>query len=71
MLPSLSANCALDALNHPNPQGFFQTSVGIDQLLFDGGRARSLLRAESLRRDVTMSAADEAAAGLVLAVTQT
>lgn len=66
-----AANFAIDALNHPNPQGFFQTSVGIDQLLFDGGRARSLLRAESLRRDVTMSATDEAAAGLVLAVTQT
>lgn len=65
-----ASNFAIDALNHPDPQGFFQTSVGIDQVLFDGGRTRVSIRAASLQRDVTESAADEATAGLVVAVTQ-
>lgn len=66
-----AANFAIDALNHPNPQGFFQTTVGIDQLLFDGGRMRSMIRAASLQRDLARSTTDEAAAGVVVAVTQT
>jgi outer membrane protein len=66
-----AANFAIDALNHPDPQGFFQTTVGVDQLLFDGGRMRSMIRAASLQRDVARSTTDEAAGGVVVAVTQT
>ncbi|MGE3176915.1 MAG: TolC family protein [Vicinamibacterales bacterium] len=65
-----ATNFAIDALNHPDPQGFFQTAVGIDQLLFDGGRVRSLVRAASLQRDLARTSADEAAGQTVLAVTQ-
>lgn len=65
-----ASNFAIDALNHPDPQGFFQTAVGLDQLLFDGGRTRSLIRAASLQRDLARSATDEATAGTVVAVTQ-
>jgi outer membrane protein TolC len=31
-------NFAIDALNHPDATGFFHTTVGVEQLLFDGGR---------------------------------
>jgi outer membrane protein TolC len=65
-----ASNFAIDALNHPDPQGFFQTTVGVEQLLFDGGRVRSMVRAASLQRDIAQHATDEAEAGIVVAVTQ-
>ena len=64
-------NFAIDALNHPDPVGFFRGTVGVEQLLFDGGRQRSTAEAGVLRRDIAGLAADEAAAGLALATTQT
>ncbi len=64
-------NFAIDALNHPQPVGFFRTSVGVDQLLFDGGRVRSTVRAASLHRDLADTAVDETTSGLRLAVTET
>ena len=66
-----ATNFAVDALNHPDPQGFFQTAVGVEQLLFDGGRLRSQIRAASLQRDLSRSTTDEATAATVVAVTQT
>lgn len=65
-----ASNFAIDALNHPDPQGFFQTAVGLEQLLFDGGRTRSSIRAASLQRDMARSTTDEVSAGTVVAVTQ-
>ncbi len=46
-----AANFAIDTLNHPDPIGFFQTSVGVEQMLFDGGRLRSVAAVAGLRRD--------------------
>ena len=66
-----AADFAIDALNHPNPVGFFRTSVGIDQVLFDGGRLRSMVRATELQHAFTATSADETAAAVTLAVTQT
>src|SRR5207244_3278993 len=65
-----AADFALDALNHPDPIGFFRTSLGVEQLLFDGGRQRSATEAASLRRDLAALAADQAASDLALAATQ-
>lgn len=64
-------NFAIDALNHPDPIGFFRGTVGIEQVIFDGGRQRSTAEAAVLRRDIAGLATDEAAAGLALATTQT
>jgi outer membrane protein len=64
-------NFAIDALNHPDPIGFFRTSLGVDQLLFDGGRQRAAATAASLRRDIANASTDEAAAAVVVATTQT
>lgn len=64
-------NFAIDALNHPDPIGFFRGTVGVEQLLFDGGRQRATADAATLRRDIAGLATDEAAAGLALATTQT
>jgi outer membrane protein len=65
-----AANFAIDALNHPDPIGFFRAAVGVDQLIFDGGRQRATADAARLRRDIAGLATDEAAAGLALATTQ-
>jgi outer membrane protein len=64
-------NFAIDALNHPDPVGFFRGTVGVEQLIFDGGRQRATADAAALRRDIAGLATDEAAAGLALATTQT
>lgn len=64
-------NFAIDELNHPDPVGFFRGAVGVEQLIFDGGRQRATADAARLRRDIAGFATDEAAAGLVLATTQT
>ncbi len=63
-------NFAIDALNHPDPTGFFRTSVGVEQLLFDGGRVRSAANAASLRRTIAEASTDEAAAALMVTTTQ-
>ena len=64
-------NFAIDALNHPRPTGFFRTSVGIEQLVFDGGRQRSSATVADLRRTMAETSRDEAAAALAVATTQT
>jgi outer membrane protein TolC len=66
-----AANFALDALNHPDPTGFFHTSLGVEQLLFDGGRKRAAVAGASLQHDMAATATDQAAATLMLATTQT
>jgi outer membrane protein TolC len=66
-----AANFAIDALNNPDPIGFFRSSIGAEQLLFDGGRQRSLIDGAQLRDEMSRLAADEAAASLVSAATQT
>src|SRR5262249_43402552 len=63
-------NFAIDALNHPDPIGFFRTSVGIEQLVFDGGRQRSATTPAGLRRTIERST-DEAAAMVAVTTTQT
>jgi outer membrane protein len=66
-----AANFAIDALNHPDPIGFFRTSVGVEQRLFDGGWQRSVAAVAALRRDIANASTDEAAAAIALATTQT
>ena len=66
-----AANFAIDALNHPDPIGFFRATAGVEQLIFDGGRQRAAADAGAIRRDIAGLATDEAAARLALAATQT
>jgi outer membrane protein TolC len=63
-------NFAIDALNHPDPLGFFRTRVGVEQLVFDGGRQGSAASAAGLRRTVAQASTDQAAADLAVATTQ-
>jgi outer membrane protein TolC len=65
-----AGNFAIDALNHPDPVGFFRAAVGLEQLVFDGGQRAAAGDAAALRRDIAGLSADEAAAGLALATTQ-
>jgi outer membrane protein len=66
-----AADFAIDSLNHPDPIGFFRMSVGVEQVLFDGGRQRSAVAAASGRLDAALAATDQAAADLVLKATET
>jgi outer membrane protein TolC len=66
-----AANFAIDALNHPDPTGFFRSSIGAEQLIFDGGRQRAAIDAARLGQEMSRVAVEEAAAALVPAVTQT
>lgn len=63
-------NFAIDALNHPDPIGFFHTSLGIEQLIFDGGRQRAAAASGALGRDLASASADQAAATLALQTTE-
>jgi outer membrane protein TolC len=65
------SNFAIPALNHPNPIGFFHTSVAVEQLIYDGGRQRAVADAASLGRDMAASSVDEAAARIALHTTRT
>jgi outer membrane protein TolC len=66
-----ASNFAIDTLNHPDPIGFFRTTVGIEQLLFDGGRQRAVAKVATLSRTASEASAREAAAAVALATTQT
>jgi len=66
-----AANFAIDALNHPDTTGFFRSSIGAEQLIFDGGRQRSAIESARLRSDMSTLAVDEASASLVSAATET
>ena len=66
-----ATNFAIDALNHPDPIGFFHTTVGVEQVLFDGGRQRAAVNVAARRSEIAHSAVGEAAAGLAVATTQT
>jgi outer membrane protein TolC len=63
-------NFAVDALNHPDPIGFFHTIVGVEQLLFDGGRQRSATTIATLRRTIADASTNEAAGTLAVTTTQ-
>ena len=66
-----AANFAIDALNHPESTGFFRSSIGAEQLIFDGGRQRSAIESARLRSDMSKLTVDEAAASLASAATET
>ncbi len=65
-----ASNFAIDSLNHPDATSFFHTSIGVEQLVFDGGRQRAAVEAASLQRDIAALSADEAAAGVALQTTE-
>lgn len=66
-----AANFAIDALNSPGPTAFFHGAVSIEQVLFDGGRARALVTSADLQHDIARLSFDDAAAGLAVSVAQT
>lgn len=65
-----SQNFAIDALNQPDPIGFFHGAFGVEQLLFDGGRVGAGVDAAHRQRDIADAGAAEARAGLALNVAQ-
>jgi outer membrane protein TolC len=66
-----ASNFAIDALNHPEPIGFFRTTLGVEQLVYDGGRQRAAAAAAALGREMAGTSVDQAAADIALQTTQT
>ena len=66
-----ASNFAIDALNHPEPIGFFRTTLGLEQLIYDGGRQRAGAASASLGRDIATATVDEATAAIALETTRT
>jgi len=66
-----AADFAIDALNHPDPIGFFRTSLVVEQSVFDGGRQRAAAATAALTKDIASTSVDQAAAGIAVATTQT
>jgi outer membrane protein len=66
-----ATNFAIDALNHPDPIGFFRTSVNVEQVLLDGGRQRAAATVAALSSDIARASTDEAQAAIAVATTQT
>ena len=64
-------NFAVDALNHPEPVGFFHAMVGVEQLVYDGGRQKSAAVSASLGRDIAALDVDQATAAIALRTTET
>jgi outer membrane protein TolC len=64
-------NFVVDALNHPDPIGFFRTSVGVEQVVFDGGRQRAAATSAHAGGEVAALVLEERAAHLALTATQT
>ena len=65
-----AAGFAIDALNHPDATGAFHTLVGVDQVIFDGGRTGAALDAARLRHDIAAHDADAQRADVAVRVTQ-
>lgn len=65
-----AANFAIDALNHPDPVGFFRTTVGVEQLLFSGGRQQATADTAARRLDLARAATDEASSGIAVATVE-
>jgi outer membrane protein len=65
------SNFAVDALNHPDAVGFFHGAVGVEQLLFDGGRTGAGVDAGKGQQVVAAAVRDERALGLAAQVAAT
>jgi outer membrane protein TolC len=55
-----ASNFAIDALNHPDPLGYFHATVGVEQMLFDGGARRAAVAAARAQHDIADLGAREA-----------
>ena len=64
------ADFAVDVLNHPGARNFYRRSVGLQQVFYDGGRTSSAIRSARLQRDVADLSLRQAAADLVVSVTE-
>ena len=62
---------AVARLNSPGATNLFTTRVGVQQILFDGGRTSAAMAESRARRDAATASVDEAATAITLAVTST
>ncbi len=62
---------AVTRLNSPGATNLFTTRVGVQQIIFDGGRTSAAVAESRARQDAATASSDEAATGVVLAVTST
>ncbi|MCC7177104.1 MAG: TolC family protein [Acidobacteria bacterium] len=63
-----AGNFAIDALNRPDPVGFFHGAIAVEQVLFDGGRTGAGLSAAKGMEAIATAGADEQALALAAQV---
>lgn len=63
-----AGNFAIDALNRPDPVGFFHGAIAVEQVLFDGGRTGAGLSAAKGMETIATAGADEQALALAAQV---
>lgn len=63
-----AGNFAIDALNHPTATGFFHGAIGIEQMLYDGGRTGGGVELAAHARTLAEAGRDEQALGLAVEV---
>ncbi len=62
---------AVTRLNSPGATNLFTTRIGVQQVIFDGGRTSAMVAESRARHDAATASFDEAATGIALAVTRT
>lgn len=63
-----AGNFAIDALNHPDATGFFHGAIGVEQMLYDGGRTGGGVDLATHARKLAEAGRDEQALGLTVDV---
>lgn len=65
-----ASNFAIQALNHPNPVGYFHGVAAVEQLVYDGGASGALVDRARAQKKVADLFTTEARLGLVADVTE-
>ncbi len=59
-----------DVLNHPDAQGFYRRALGLEQVVFDGGRTSAAIRTAHLQRDLADVSLRQIAGDVVVSVAE-
>ena len=65
-----ASNFAIDALNHPDPVGYFHGVAGVEQLVYDGGASGASTERARAQKKIADLATTEATLALVANVTE-
>jgi outer membrane protein TolC len=65
-----AGNFEIETLNHPDPIALHRAELGVEQVIFDGGRRRSAAETAALGHEISKDLAIEAEAAVAVATTE-